>query len=585
MPSTDDGPAAFLAFGATDAGGACSGRERLCRFARPDIRALSSIPPRPPANPTMILRLRAFFAALVCLVSGVAAAQADFRPFGKEQIDQLTAQIALFPDALLSQVLMAATYPKDVAEASAWARANPDEKGDAAVSLVQDKPWDPSVQSLVAFPQVVVMMGENPTWVKDLGDAFLLQPEDVMDSVQRLQPRGAERGNLQSNEQVVVKVETQPPPDIVVQVNAPPPPPQVIVIEQRSPEVTSCRCTTRSTCSGRGWAGVPAGVDPAAGLLVVVALACRGRHLVGRGHRRHARCLGSRQLVGPQRQHQRPSPQQHPHQQPDRSPRPQHDLGARHEPPTRRSVPRRRRDAPAAGRPRGARRPRAVARPRGRSGARRAGAARPRRDDRPRGVARREPRRPAAAGAGHRRRQSRPAAGRRSRRGTRSRATGGPRGSPRTDGRRAGAAGAGGAGAARRLQGRRAIARSRSIALRRPTERGTSTARPRAIVSNRPTGVRSRIGRATRSASPRCRVQAIAMRASRSIAATRAANPRSARCRRASLSRPSVRRSRSARRTPARAGRSRSRRGMPLPTVRSSGRRAARGRPGKERRT
>ena len=185
----------------------------------------------------MILRLRAFLAAFACLVSGLAAAQADFRPFGKEQIDQLTAQIALFPDALLSQVLMAATYPKDVAEASTWARANPDEKGDAAVSLVQDKPWDPSVQSLVAFPQVVVMMGENPTWVKDLGDAFLLQPEDVMDSVQRLRLAAQNAGNLQSNEQVVVKVETQPPPDIVVQVNAPPPPPQVIVIEQRSPEV------------------------------------------------------------------------------------------------------------------------------------------------------------------------------------------------------------------------------------------------------------------------------------------------------------------------------------------------------------
>lgn len=188
-------------------------------------------------NSTLLLRLRTFLAALACLASGIAAAQADFRPFGKEQIDQLTAQVALFPDALLSQVLMAATYPKDVAEAAAWARANPDEKGDAAVALVEDKPWDPSVQSLVAFPQVVVMMGENPTWVKDLGDAFLLQPEDVMDSVQRLRLAAQTAGNLQSNEQVVVKVETQPPPEIVVQVNAPPPPPQVIVIEQRSPEV------------------------------------------------------------------------------------------------------------------------------------------------------------------------------------------------------------------------------------------------------------------------------------------------------------------------------------------------------------
>jgi len=185
----------------------------------------------------LLARLRRFIVVLSCFVPAVAGAQDDFRPFSKEQIDQLTAQVALFPDALLSQVLMAATYPADVAEAALWARANPDEKGDAAVALVDDKPWDPSVQSLVAFPQVIVMMGENPTWVKDLGDAFLLQPEDVMDSVQRLRAAAQRAGNLASNEHVNVTVETRPPADFVQVVGAPPPPPQVIVIEQRNPQV------------------------------------------------------------------------------------------------------------------------------------------------------------------------------------------------------------------------------------------------------------------------------------------------------------------------------------------------------------
>ena len=103
----------------------------------------------------------------------LASAQTGDKPFSKEQLDQLTAQVALYPDALLSQVLMAATYPADVAEAAKWSRANAEQKGDAAVKMVESQPWDPSVQSLVAFPQVVIMMGEKPDWVKDLGDAFL----------------------------------------------------------------------------------------------------------------------------------------------------------------------------------------------------------------------------------------------------------------------------------------------------------------------------------------------------------------------------------------------------------------------------
>ena len=99
------------------------------------------------------------------------AAQAPSATFSKEQLEQLTAPIALYPDSLLSQILMAATYPADVADAAKWAKANKEMKGDAAVKAVQSQPWDPSVQSLAAFPQVLEMMGGKPDWVQQLGDA------------------------------------------------------------------------------------------------------------------------------------------------------------------------------------------------------------------------------------------------------------------------------------------------------------------------------------------------------------------------------------------------------------------------------
>ena len=186
---------------------------------------------------SLLARLHRFACALTLVLPAIAMAQTSDKPFSKEQLDQLTAQVALFPDALLSQVLMAATYPADVTEAAKWSRANSEQKGDAAVRLVENEPWDPSVKSLVAFPQVIIMMGEKPGWVKDLGDAFLIQPEDVMDSIQRLRLAAQNAGNLKSNEQVEVRVERSPPPTIIVEAAAPPPPPQVIVIEQRSPDV------------------------------------------------------------------------------------------------------------------------------------------------------------------------------------------------------------------------------------------------------------------------------------------------------------------------------------------------------------
>ena len=176
-------------------------------------------------------------AIVLCLLAlaplAPPAGAADATPtFSREQLDQLTAPVALYPDSLLSQVLMAATYPADVADAAKWSKEHPDQKGDDAVKVVDGQPWDPSVKSLLAFPQVLAMMAEKPDWVQNLGDAFLASSKDVLDSVQRLRTKAKEAGNLKSNEQqkVVVKpAETS--------ATAAAPAPQVIVIESADPEV------------------------------------------------------------------------------------------------------------------------------------------------------------------------------------------------------------------------------------------------------------------------------------------------------------------------------------------------------------
>jgi hypothetical protein len=156
-------------------------------------------------RPSFIARwLCAAFAVLLFAAPGLARAQSAF---SNEQLAQTLAPIALYPDALLSQVLMAATYPSDVAEAAAWVKANPKQNGDAAVKAVANQPWDPSVQSLVAFPDVLLQMGDNPKWVKDVGDAFLAEPERVLDQVQVLRRRAYDAGNLKTTEQQKIVVQ------------------------------------------------------------------------------------------------------------------------------------------------------------------------------------------------------------------------------------------------------------------------------------------------------------------------------------------------------------------------------------------
>lgn len=174
---------------------------------------------------------------VVFAVSSNALAQ-DAKPFSKEQLDQMTAQVALYPDSLLSQLLMATTYPDEFAEAYKWSKAHPDAKGDEAVKMVENESWDPSIMSMVGFPEVLITLGEKPDWVKNMGDAFLAQPDDVMDSVQRLRAQAQKAGNLKSNEQVKVSTEAaQPPASTTTVVQQSAPPPQVIVIEPAQPSV------------------------------------------------------------------------------------------------------------------------------------------------------------------------------------------------------------------------------------------------------------------------------------------------------------------------------------------------------------
>ncbi|MCO6055671.1 DUF3300 domain-containing protein [Pseudomonas sp. MOB-449] len=163
-----------------------------------------------------------------------AASQAVFKT---EELDQMMAPIALYPDSLLAQVLMAATYPGNVADAVAWSKAHPDAKGDDAVKQVADQPWDPSVQSLVAFPQVLATLGQDPAWVQRVGDAFLAQPNDVMDSVQRLRRQAQAAGNLESNEQQKVTVQETAPAPSSTTVVQPAASNQTIVIEPADPQV------------------------------------------------------------------------------------------------------------------------------------------------------------------------------------------------------------------------------------------------------------------------------------------------------------------------------------------------------------
>jgi len=167
-------------------------------------------------------------------LSGAARAQDAPPPLKPEEIEALVAPIALYPDDLLSQVLMASTYPLEVVQAARWVKANPNIKGDAAVKAVENENWDVSVKSLVAFPQVLEPMNEKLDWTQKLGDAFLADQKGVLDAAQRLRSRAKGEGNLESNEQQTVVVEQEAQQTIIKVVPADP---QVIYVPAYNPTV------------------------------------------------------------------------------------------------------------------------------------------------------------------------------------------------------------------------------------------------------------------------------------------------------------------------------------------------------------
>jgi len=180
---------------------------------------------------------------LVCplLLAPPAAAQADAdkasAPLKPEELQALAAPIALYPDPLLAQVLMACTYPLEVVEAARWSKANPKVTGKDLEDAMLKQTWDASVKSLCSFPDTLAMMSDKLNWTQKLGDAFLAQQDDVMEAVQALRAKAQASGNLKSSKELTVTTEKPQPPPADAVASAAPATQTVIVIQPANPQV------------------------------------------------------------------------------------------------------------------------------------------------------------------------------------------------------------------------------------------------------------------------------------------------------------------------------------------------------------
>ena len=150
--------------------------------------------------------------------------------FRQEELDQILAPIALYPDSLVAQILMASTYPLEVVQADRFAKQNASLKGEALTKALESQSWDPSVKSLVNFPQVLTMMNEKLDWTQKLGDAFLAQQKPVMDTIQSLRAKAQAAGNLKTTKEQTVIVEQK-----IIKIE--PASPQVIYVPAYNPTV------------------------------------------------------------------------------------------------------------------------------------------------------------------------------------------------------------------------------------------------------------------------------------------------------------------------------------------------------------
>jgi Protein of unknown function (DUF3300) len=148
---------------------------------------------------------KAIFAMAVLLAVPIFAQEAP-PTYSPEQLDQLVARIALYPDALLAQILAAATFSDQIPDAARWADQHHYLTGQPLADAIQadQLPWDPSVQALLPFPSVLEMMASDMSWTTEVGNAFLAEPQDVMDAVQRQRRKASDFGYLRSNGQIIV---------------------------------------------------------------------------------------------------------------------------------------------------------------------------------------------------------------------------------------------------------------------------------------------------------------------------------------------------------------------------------------------
>src|SRR6202011_6139873 len=188
----------------------------------------------------MKLSKRIFTLLLCCLLVRFTAQAESFGPASQssqqpqapaaqqsaQELQQLVAPIALYPDALVAQILAASTYPSEIVEADRWMQSHQNLKGEELAKEVDKQPWDPSVKAMTQFPSVLENMDKNLSWTSSLGDAYANQTQDVTDAVQVMRQQARKAGHLDSNEQQQVKTQGD---TIVIQ----PANPQVVYVPDR----------------------------------------------------------------------------------------------------------------------------------------------------------------------------------------------------------------------------------------------------------------------------------------------------------------------------------------------------------------
>jgi len=162
------------------------------------------------------------------------AAESESPKLPPDQLESLVAPIALYPDPLLAQTLVASTYPLEIVQLQQWMAKNPKLKDKELADAVAKQPWDTSIQTMAATPEVAKRLAEDIQWTTDLGNAFLAQQGDVMDAVQRMRTKAKDKGALESNEQQKVETKTVDDKTVIIVESANP---EVIYVPSYSPTV------------------------------------------------------------------------------------------------------------------------------------------------------------------------------------------------------------------------------------------------------------------------------------------------------------------------------------------------------------